>query len=203
MKITIGGSFHEPGWSKVSETAEKLRKAGHTILFPKENAKPIDSDDNFVRFSGETEIKPQDLEMGFLSTLQESDAFVIVDIDGYIGGAVSSELGYATALATSELLQNQRLKKIYFTEQPMCCKIFADSNAPTCDEFVSRLYTDPAYSNVQAYFLKYREDYEDEADCYYDLINLKGWINNLEQKQVLKIGIDELLNREIENEVER
>ena len=36
MKITIGGSFHEPGWSEVVETANKLRRSGHIVLAPGE-----------------------------------------------------------------------------------------------------------------------------------------------------------------------
>lgn len=32
MKITVGGSFHEPGWTAVMNTVKELQKAGHKIL---------------------------------------------------------------------------------------------------------------------------------------------------------------------------
>ena len=35
MKLTVGGSFHEPGWTAVCETVKKLKAAGHEILAPR------------------------------------------------------------------------------------------------------------------------------------------------------------------------
>ena len=34
MKLTIGGSYHEPGWTAVCEIVRKLKNAGHEILAP-------------------------------------------------------------------------------------------------------------------------------------------------------------------------
>lgn len=35
MKITVGGSFHEPGWKSVLDTVKKLKDAGHQVLAPR------------------------------------------------------------------------------------------------------------------------------------------------------------------------
>lgn len=35
MKITVGGSFHEPGWTAVKSTVKKLQNAGHQVLAPR------------------------------------------------------------------------------------------------------------------------------------------------------------------------
>ncbi len=35
MKITVGGSFHEPGWTAVMNTVKKLQVAGHQVLAPR------------------------------------------------------------------------------------------------------------------------------------------------------------------------
>ena len=35
MKITVGGSFHEPGWTAVCETVRKLKEAGQEVLAPR------------------------------------------------------------------------------------------------------------------------------------------------------------------------
>lgn len=35
MKITVGGSFHEPGWAVVKDTVKKLQLAGHEVLAPR------------------------------------------------------------------------------------------------------------------------------------------------------------------------
>ncbi len=35
MKITVGGSFHEPGWTEVLNTVTKLQSAGHQVLAPR------------------------------------------------------------------------------------------------------------------------------------------------------------------------
>jgi len=35
MRITVGGSFHEPGWAAVLNTVKKLQAAGHYVLAPR------------------------------------------------------------------------------------------------------------------------------------------------------------------------
>ena len=35
MKITVGGSFHEPNWTEVMNTVKKLQVAGHQVLAPR------------------------------------------------------------------------------------------------------------------------------------------------------------------------
>ena len=35
MKITVGGSFHEPGWTAVCETVKRLKDVGHEVLAPR------------------------------------------------------------------------------------------------------------------------------------------------------------------------
>lgn len=101
MKITVGGSFHEPVWSNVVETANKLRNAGHIILAPGEEWTPINSEDGFVKFKGEEYMNPVDLQKGFLDTMLKSDAYVIVDYNGYVGQTVAGEFGFASASVLS------------------------------------------------------------------------------------------------------
>lgn len=62
MNITVGGSFHQPGWSYVQSTIRKLEKAGHNILAPKSEWEPINIQDSFVRFRGEEEMDPKELQ---------------------------------------------------------------------------------------------------------------------------------------------
>ena len=65
MKITVGGSFHGEGWTEVVKTADKIRKAGHTILAPGEEWTPINVEDKFVRFKGQEGMNSVDLQRSF------------------------------------------------------------------------------------------------------------------------------------------
>jgi hypothetical protein len=35
MKVTVGGSYHEPGWTHVCQTVQQLQEAGHQVLAPR------------------------------------------------------------------------------------------------------------------------------------------------------------------------
>lgn len=34
MKVTVGGSYHEPGWTAVCNLVKNLKEAGHEVLAP-------------------------------------------------------------------------------------------------------------------------------------------------------------------------
>ena len=85
------------------------------------------------------------------------------------------------------------LKKIYFTEPPVCYNIFK-SESPSCSIFVEELFSNPNYKNELAKYKKSAGIYYDSPeDFYYDWSALYCNILFLEDEHVLEIGIDNLL----------
>ena len=87
------------------------------------------------------------------------------------------------------------LKKIYFTEAPVCYNIFKNER-PSCQKFTHELFTNPNYQNELS---KYKKSeglhYSSPEDFYYDWTDLYSKLIFLESQNVLEIGIDHLLLR--------
>ena len=197
MNIIVGGSYHEPGLSEVFKTAEKLRNAGHTVLYPKKDAKPINVADQFVRFEGEENSTPNNLEMDFLNLLESSDAFVVADLHGYIGQAAVCEISWATALIS--LIKKHQIsspfKKIFLTEPPAGYEAFKEYG-PSHPSFKQEL--DKVADMYKQYYSSIEEYYDDTERLYARYIDC-------ENQNILEIGIESLLNqkREIEDDLVR
>lgn len=198
MKITVGGSFHEPGWTAVCDTVKKLKNAGHQILAPGTDLTPINNSNNeFVRFKGEENISMKDLESNFLSCIENSDAFVICNPNSYEGSMVSSEFGYAIGCLR---IPSSPLKKIYFTNPPIEYDKFNQNRALSFDNFLENLYKNPNYKNELNYYLKHKEKpifgYQSEEDFFYDLKRrFDVLIEPLVSQGKIVIGIEILLNK--------
>lgn len=206
MKITIAGSFHEPGWSEVCDLANKLKSAGHTILAPNVDVTPLDSEATYVKFDGEEEKMPAELEKSFLGAMNNSDALVVCNSNQRIGFAVSYELGYAM---TQIELGQTNLKKIYFKSPPIGYLFFKSNPQISVQEFARAIQTNPNYSNeLRDYTERSAKlgmiSYSSLEDYYEDLKRFYGKIRECEGRGILTIGIDSLLKRRIiNNEYER
>ena len=119
MKIVIGGSYHNPNWQEVRKVIMKLQAVGHEIIAPGGEWEPININDEFVKFKGEDEIPIETLQNEFYcKVLQDADAFVVVNSNGYLGYTATVELAYAMGFN----LTLQRRFSIYFTEEPTIFK---------------------------------------------------------------------------------
>ncbi len=123
MKIVVGGSYHNPNWNEVKKVIELFEKAGHEVIAPGSEWEPINIEDSYVRFKGEEETSIQELQTEFYrKILEDADAFVIVNKDGYLGSTATNEVLYASVIN----LTNTRRYPIYFTETPTIVKVFDD-----------------------------------------------------------------------------
>lgn len=206
MKITIAGSFHEPGWSEVCDLANKLKRVGHTILAPNVDATPLDGEATYVKFEGEDEKKPAELERTFLEIMNQSDALVVCNSNQRIGFAVSYELGYAM---TKMELGETNLKQIFFKYPPVGYSIFKSKPQISAQEFERVIQTNPKYSNE---LIDYTErlakpgiiSYVSMENYYEDLKRLYGMIMDCEKRGIVTIGIDSLLKgKKINSEREK
>lgn len=195
MKVTVGGSYHEPGWTSVCNLIRKLKEAGHEVLAPGEEWVPVNQDDSYVRFKGEEEKSAVELQEGFYDSMEQSDAYIICNPNSYEGLAVSVEFGYATSLI---LNKESNLKQIYFMEPPLGYDIFKENPEISKQEFKEALNNNEKFKNELAYFKKFLDSsetisYSSFGEFYNDLRDLFGKVIYLEEKGVVTIGVDSLL----------
>lgn len=160
-----------------------------------EEWEPINNTDDYVRFKGEENASPFELQEGFLSCIDQSDAYVICNPNSYEGFMVSFEFGYASA----RIIQGKGpMKYICFTETPLGFDKFSSVEKLTAEDFRQKLYKDPNYSKELEYYRKIREKsdgyfgYNDESDFYEDLSSMYGKLKLLEKRGALIVGIDKL-----------
>ena len=123
MKIVVGGSYHNPNWNEVKKVMEDLTKAGHEIIAPGGEWQPININDEFVKFKGEDEVPREILQNEFNRKIcDDTDAFVAVDSNGYLGYTVTQELLYAILVN----LSLHRRFLVYFTEEPAIFQIIEE-----------------------------------------------------------------------------
>ena len=161
-----------------------------------EEWEPINNTDDYVRFKGEENASAFELQEGFLSCIDQSDAYVICNPNSYEGFMVSFEFGYASAC----ILQGKGpTKYICFTETPLGFDKFSLTEKMSVEEFRQKLYTEPSYSKELEYFRKIREKgdsyfgYDDEDDFYEDLLRMYGKLKLLDARGALIIGLDNLI----------
>lgn len=199
MKVTVGGSYHGIRWEEVKKVIEKLKEAGHEVLAPNTEWEPINTEDAFVRFKGEEEKSIADLQKGFFESMEKSDAYIICNPNGYTGFAVAIEIGFAEEL----IKENENLKQIYFTENPLGYRIFHNKllrgERLTVEEFKRQLFENPEYENELAFFKKFLNNpeemirYASPDDFYEDLLRMFAKISVLRGKGMVTIGIETLL----------
>ena len=197
MKITIGGSYHEPGWTEVCNLAKKLRDAGHEVLAPGDEWEPIDNSKSFVRFKGEENNTVQELQDSFFEKMRISDAHVICNFDSYLGMASSVEFGYA---AMALLNKSCNLKHMYLMNPPFFYSLFSNGNRITIETFKDLLFNSSEYRNALGFYKKFLGapdgvfGYESVEDFYEDLRVFSVQVEFLQMKGLLTIGLDQLLD---------
>lgn len=200
MQVTVGGSFHEPGWTSVMDTVKKLQTAGHQVLAPGAEWEPININDTFVKFKGEENASIEDLQKGFFSCIDKSDVYVISNPNSYEGFMVSIEFGYATY---SILNSSGPLSKICFTNTPLGYDKFSSNLNLSFDEFLENLYSNSNYKNELAFYRKTINSndpnfrYTCERDFYDDLKDMYGKVSLLHSRGNLIFGLDSLLNKSV------
>ncbi len=112
---TISGSFRKH-LEYILEVKRFLENTGTKVLSP-EFTEPKNPGDTFVVFLGEEDKTPLQLKRCHLSSIEESDALIICNPNGYVGSSTMFEIGYAHSLN----------KRIIFTEKP---KEFILNNLP-------------------------------------------------------------------------
>lgn len=104
--VTLSGSFR-----KHLDYILKVRKVlvdnGVEVLSPR-FTEPKNPGEEFVVFSGEEGMAPLELERHHLHSIEQCDALIVCDPEGYVGASALIEIGYAQALG----------KRIIFAEKP-------------------------------------------------------------------------------------
>lgn len=197
MKVTIGGSYHEPGWSAVCNLAKKLREAGHEVLAPGDEWEPINNGESFVKFKGEENKTVQELQDSFFEKMRMSDAHVICNFESYLGMASSVEFGYA---AMALLNKSCNLKHMYLMNPPFFYSLFSNGNRVNIETFKDLLFNSSDYRNVLDFYKKFLGasdgvfGYESIEDFYEDLRVFSVQVEFLQAKGLLTIGLDQLLS---------
>ncbi len=104
--VTISGSFRKH-LDYILKVKKELENKGVHILSPRFE-EPKNPGEEFVIFTGEEGLSPLELERYHLNSIENSDALIVCDPDGYVGASALLEIGYAHSLG----------KRIIFTEKP-------------------------------------------------------------------------------------
>lgn len=196
MKVTVGGSYHEPGWTAVCNLIRKLKEAGHEVLAPGDEWIPINKDDSFIRFKGEKNRSIAELQDGFFDKMDLSDAYIICNPNSYEGMAVSVEFGYACC---SILNKTSNLKQIFFMEKPLGYELFKGNPNISEEEFRHAVLGNPKFKNELGYYRKFLNNSKPEinygsiSDFYCDLRDFFVKVLVLEKMGGITIGLDSIL----------
>ncbi len=104
--VVISGSFRKH-LEYILKVRKQLVENGTEVLSPR-FTEPKNPGEEFVVFSGEEGMSPLELERHHLCSIEECDALIVCDPDGYVGASALIEIGYAQALG----------KRIIFVEKP-------------------------------------------------------------------------------------
>lgn len=192
MKVTVGGSYHEPGWTAVCDLVKKLKESGHEVLAPGEEWSPINKNAEFIKFKGEEDKSIKELQDGFFDKMEESDAYIVCNLNSYQGMAVSTEIGYATAIMLSK--EPKKLKQIYFMNQPLGYELIKKNPSICIEDFEQQVRNDPQYKNELNYYQKFFDEvYTKFSDFYSDVWDFAAKVFFLERKGLATIGLDSIL----------
>ena len=104
--VVLSGSFRKH-LDYILSIKNKLIEKKIEILSPRFDT-PKNPGAEFVVFNGEENMSPLELERFHLRKIDECDALIVCNKDGYVGASSLIEIGYAVALG----------KRIIFTEKP-------------------------------------------------------------------------------------
>lgn len=104
--VTLSGSFRKH-LDYILKIRKELVDNGVEVLSPR-FTEPKNPGEEFVVFSGEEGMLPLELERHHLDAIDQSDAVIICDPEGYVGASALIEIGYAQAIG----------KRIIFAEKP-------------------------------------------------------------------------------------
>ncbi len=104
--VTLSGSFRKH-LDYILKIKKQLERKGTKVLSPR-FTKPKNPGEEFVVFSGEENLSPLELERYHLNSIENSDALIVCDPEGYVGASALLEIGYAHSLG----------KRIIFIEKP-------------------------------------------------------------------------------------
>lgn len=104
--VTISGSFRKH-LEYILKVRKQLVEQGTEVLSPR-FTEPKNPGEEFVVFSGEEDMSPLELERHHLHSIEQCDALIVCDPEGYVGASALIEIGYAHALG----------KRIIFVEKP-------------------------------------------------------------------------------------
>lgn len=196
MKVTVGGSYHQPGWTEVCNLIRKLKEAGHEVLAPDDEWIPINKDDSFIRFKGEENRTIEELQNAFFDKMYLSDAYIICNPNSYEGMAVSVEIGYACGLI---LNKKSNLKQIFFMEKPLGYELFKENPNINEEEFRKAVLDNPKFKKELGYYRKFLNNSKSEisygsiSDFYCDLRDFFVKVLVLEKMGGITIGLDSIL----------
>lgn len=139
-----------------------------------------------------------------MQSMLKSDAYVICNLEGYIGYTVGMELGYATCILMERPIGEQQeekmkrinLQQIYLTDPPIGYK-FWDENGIIIPNLKELIMQSPEFEYERRVYLK--ESAGDETGKYIDEFledKIRLYLHILWgiEKGCIKIGIDNLLD---------
>jgi len=113
--VTVCGSFRKH-LDSINKVIDCFKAKGIQVLSPKKTT-PVAMSEGFVLFHGELvkNNRTWPIERKHLLAIDESDAVVVCDFDGYIGRSTSCEIGYAIAKGKRVIfLDGRNLKEFDF-----------------------------------------------------------------------------------------
>ncbi|HLD50973.1 hypothetical protein A3K34_02445 [candidate division WWE3 bacterium RIFOXYC1_FULL_40_10] len=105
-KVTLSGSFRKH-LDYILTIKRSLEQTKIEILSPR-FTEPKNPGEEFVVFTGEENMTPLDLERHHLRSIENSDALIVCDKEGYVGASAMIEIGYAQSFG----------KRVIFAEPP-------------------------------------------------------------------------------------
>lgn len=104
MKVVLSGSFRKY-LKEMFDLRQKLEADGITVLKP-EIASTIENSDNpdFIKFIGEENKSEGELEREYLYAIENADAHIVCNFNGYLGEMAGNELSYGSGARTAVYL---------------------------------------------------------------------------------------------------
>ena len=190
MKIVIGGSYHK-FLDDINKLHKKLEEKGHIIIAPLKDAKAskVNLEYDYILFQGEEKQDPVKVQQKFMDKINNADAFVVCNKNGYIGNTVAMELGWAYAGIKNDKIP---LKQIYLTDHISLLDIAKRKGKITKQDIEND-------EQLKHYKENYNMNEEEIIDyCQFILTHIKYY----ESTHALTIGIDRLLEEKIVEEDE-
>ena len=140
MKVVISGSFRKH-MEEIIKLKKQLENDGVDIVKP-DNIDVVENPENpeFIKFKGEENKSEQELQYQYLVGIENCDAHIIYNKDGYIGTSALHELFYGAGTNTFSKMNNETKQraKVYLLERPSIQKLNNAINNQSED--IKRIY---------------------------------------------------------------